>query len=43
MYAVLYHNEVIMELVVVSSIIIIGQMLGIGIVLKFIGEMLYGR
>ena len=42
MYAVLYHNEVIMELVVSSSIII-GQMLGIGIVLKFIGEMLYGR
>ena len=39
MYAVLYHNEVVME--IVSSIIIIGQMLGIGIVLKFIGE-LYG-
>ncbi len=28
-----------MEVVLVSSIIIIGQMLGIGIVLKFIGEM----
>jgi len=39
MYAVLYHNEVIMEVGIVSSIIIIGQMLGIGIVLKFIGEM----
>jgi len=30
-----------MEIGIVSSIIIIGQMLGIGIVLKFIGE-LYG-
>jgi hypothetical protein len=39
MYAVLYHNEVVMEVGIVSSIIIIGQMLGIGIVLKFIGEM----
>jgi len=28
-----------MEIGIVSSIIIIGQMLGIGIVLKFIGEM----